>query len=68
MTGALAACEQVEVLEDSFRDLTPYEAYQASLAAAGLGETALVRDWEDAGQRALTQPVTVTPPFEEEGY
>ena len=68
VTGALVACEQVEVLQDSFRDLTPHEAYMASLAAAGLGETALARDWEEAGQRALTHPVTVTPPFEEEGY
>ncbi len=68
VTAALAACEPVEVLQDNFRDLTPYEAYQASLVDAGLGETALARDWEAAGRRALADPVAVTPPFEEEGY
>lgn len=56
------------MLQDNFRDLTPHEAYQASLAAAGLGETALARDWAAAGQRALTHPVAVTPPFEEKGH
>ena len=68
MAGALTACEQAEVLQDNLRDLTPYEAYQAALTAAGLGETALARDWEAAGQRALTHPVAVTAPFEEEGH
>ncbi len=55
-------------MQDRFRDLTPHEAYAASLAAAGLGETALARDWAAAGRDALESPVTVTPPFEEEGY
>ena len=32
----LASCEQAEQIQDRFRDLTPYEAYQESLAAAGL--------------------------------
>ena len=68
MLVVAAACEQAEVLRDDFRELTPYEAYQASLAAAGLGETALARDWEAAGRGALQDPVRVDPPFEEEGY
>ncbi len=66
--GVLSACEQVEKVQDHFRDLTPHEAYGASLAAAGLAETALGREWESAGRDALENPVTVTPPFEEEGY
>lgn len=75
MPGALlamvvmaSACEQAEKVQDHFRDLTPHEAYGASLAAAGLAETALGRDWTRAGRDALEHPALVTPPFEEEGY
>ncbi len=64
----VAGCEQTEILQDNLRGLTPYETYQASLVAAGLGETALARDWEGAGRDALQDPVPVEPPFEEEGY
>ena len=66
--GALAACEQTEMLQDRFRDLTPYEAYQENLAAAGLHETALALDWAAAGLEALEDPVAVDLPFEEEAY
>jgi len=63
-----SACEQAEQVQDRFRNLTPHEAYAVSLAEAGLDETALGRDWARAGRDALENPVTVTPPFEEEGY
>ncbi len=66
--GALAACEQAEMLEDRFRDLTPYEAYQENLAVAGLHETALALDWAAAGREALEDPIEVGLPFEEEAY
>lgn len=66
--GALAACEQTEIIQDRFRDLTPYEAYQENLAAAGLHETALALDWAAAGLEALEDPVAVDLPFEEEAY
>lgn len=66
--AALTACEPVEQLADRFRDLTPHEAYGASLAAAGLGETALARDWAAAGWQALESPAPVALPFEEEGF
>ena len=65
---ALGACEQAEVVEDRFRELTPYETYQERLAAAGLDETALAHDWAAAGREALEVPVVVDLPFEEEGY
>ena len=65
---ALGACEQAEQLQDRFRDMTPYEAYQASLADAGLAETALARDWAEAGRAALETPIPVSLPFQEEGY
>ena len=66
--GALSACEQAEILQDRFRDLTPYEAYQENLAVAGLDGTALALDWAAAGRGALEDPVAVDLPFEEEGY
>lgn len=65
---AIAGCEQVEVVQDRFRDLTPHEAYQASLADAGLSETALGRDWIAAGAAALGEAAPVSLPFQEEGF
>jgi murein DD-endopeptidase MepM/ murein hydrolase activator NlpD len=64
----LVGCEQVEVVQDRFRDLTPYEAYRESLAQAGLLETALGREWIRAGSAAVEQAVPVALPFQEEGY
>jgi len=66
--AAAVACEQVEVVQDRFRDLTPYEAYRESLAQAGLLETALGKDWIQAGRRAVEQATPVSLPFQEEGY
>ncbi len=65
---ALAACEELEQLEDRFRDLTPHEAYRASLAEAGLVGSALGREWVAAGNRALEEPVAVSLPFSEAGF
>ena len=66
--AALSACEQAEKLEDRFRDMTPYEAYQEKLVAADLAGTALARDWVAAGREVVEEPVAVELPFEEEGY
>ncbi|HIB08318.1 MAG TPA: hypothetical protein EYO20_00405, partial [Gemmatimonadetes bacterium] len=41
----ISACEEIEQVQDRFRDMTPHEAYQASLSDAGLTTTALGRDW-----------------------
>ena len=65
---ALAGCEEAEQLQDRFRDLTPYEAYQESLMEVGLAETALGRDWLAAGRRAVDGAAPVPLPFEEEGF
>ena len=64
----LVGCEEIEQIQDGFRDMTPHEAYQESLTAAGLAETALGRDWLAASQAAVTAPIQVAPPFQEEGY
>jgi peptidoglycan LD-endopeptidase LytH len=66
--AALAGCEEIEQIQDSFRDLTPHEAYQESLAAAGLAETALGREWLEASRRAVMAPIPVSTPFQEEGF
>lgn len=66
--ATLTGCEQVEQVQDRFRDMTPYESYEASLAAAGLIETALGRDWIMAGREAVESPVAVSLPFQEEGF
>lgn len=64
----LAGCEGVEQLQDRFRDMTPYEAYQESLVRAGLAESALGRDWLAAGRSAVDAAAPVSLPFEEEGF
>ena len=61
-------CEQVDQVQDHYRDLTPHEAYLASLSSAGLAETALVRDWIGAGHAAVDAAPTVQLPFQEEGF
>jgi murein DD-endopeptidase MepM/ murein hydrolase activator NlpD len=66
--ATLTACEQVELVQDRFRDMTPYEAYEASLADVGLVETALGRDWIMAGREAVESPVAISLPFHEEGF
>ena len=64
----VSGCEQIDQARDHFRDLTPHEAYQAQLNVAGLGESALARDWETAGRVALAAPLPVSLPYAEEGY
>ena len=63
-----SGCEQVEQVQDQFRDMTPYEAYYGGLSEAGLANTALARDWLEAGTRAMAAATPVGLPFEEEGF
>lgn len=65
---ASGACEPMETLRDRFRDMTPREAYEAGLSAAGLTETALGRDWLNAGRRAVANAAAVSLPFQESGF
>ncbi|MEQ9399395.1 MAG: peptidoglycan DD-metalloendopeptidase family protein [Longimicrobiales bacterium] len=66
--SVLVACEEVEQIQDRFRDLTPHEEYLASLEDAGLGDAALARDWIAASRRALDEPLGVSLPFREQGF
>ena len=61
----LGACETVDKTMDALRDATPRERYEVSLEAAGLAETALARDWAEAGRDALANPTPVGLPFDE---
>ena len=64
----LGACEEVEQVQDRFRDMTPHEVYLASLEDAGLTETALGKDWVRAAREAVDGATEVSLPFQEEGF
>ena len=49
-----------------FARTTAHEAYAQSLTQAGLAETALVKDWMAAADRALTEPKPATLPLTNE--
>ena len=68
LIALLAGCEKVEQIVDARRELTPHEAYAASLQSAGLASTALGRDWIEAAKAALTTPQPVPLPYREEGF
>lgn len=61
-------CEEVEQIVDERRDLTPHEAYAASLRDAGLDGTALGRAWRSAAAEAVEAPIRIEPPFREQGW
>lgn len=68
-TLAAAGCAKVEQVQRRLFDTRPpRERYEAGLEAAGLGTSALVRDWLAAGERALADPPPVSPPHVEEGF
>jgi murein DD-endopeptidase MepM/ murein hydrolase activator NlpD len=66
--AGFSGCRALEKVEELFDTRTPRERYEAALDAAGLRQTALVRDWTDAATRALQAAPLVTTPHIEEGY
>ena len=62
------ACDQVDQIQNDFRDLTPHEAYFESLSAVGLAETALGSQWATVAATALSDAPVVGLPFDEEGF
>jgi murein DD-endopeptidase MepM/ murein hydrolase activator NlpD/SH3-like domain-containing protein len=64
----LAGCATSGPLSRLTTPPSPHEAYVETLAATGLGETALGRDWLAASARALLEPVPTATPFQETGY
>ncbi|MCJ8164564.1 M23 family metallopeptidase [Pontibacter sp. E15-1] len=65
----LASCSGKQTLRGVFeRHQSPYEKYAAKIKSAGLDQTALGQDWLQAGQKALQDSITITPPLKETGY
>ena len=62
------ACDQVDQIQNDFRELTPHEAYFESLSAVGLAETALGTEWATVAATALSDAPSVELPFVEEGF
>ncbi len=62
------ACDQIDQIQNNFRDLTPHEIYSESLSAAGLAETALGSEWAAVAATALSEAPVVGLPFDEEGF
>lgn len=63
-----AACSPVSPIREAFDRSTPHEKYAASLAEAGLAETAMGREWLAAGDRGLREAVEVVLPYHGAGY
>ncbi len=63
-----AGCGDTDPLRGYFVDRSPRDRYVAGLEAAGLGASALARDWVSAGEHALSRPTPVPTPFREAGY
>ncbi|MFC1660915.1 peptidoglycan DD-metalloendopeptidase family protein [Gemmatimonadota bacterium] len=68
LTLGLAGCRGTEIIREFFRDPTPHEAYVLGLFHAGLDSTALGREWIQASRDALSNPLTMDPPYREEGF
>lgn len=51
-----------------FGKKSPHEDYADKIKSAGLGETALGRQWFTAADKSLTSPLTVRLPYRETGY
>jgi murein DD-endopeptidase MepM/ murein hydrolase activator NlpD len=56
-----------DAARELFDSRTPRERYRDALVAAGLGNTALVRDWLNEADRALREAPLVNAPHVEEG-
>jgi len=51
-----------------FKKGSPHEQYAQQLQAAGLGNTALARQWNKTAAYTLTMPLAITLPYRETGY
>lgn len=65
MSGIFLLQCQKEIVPKQYRPSTAHARYKAGLEEAGLGETALGRDWIEASYEALVRPVAMSPPYEE---
>ncbi len=57
-----------EKVPEPYKPTDAHDAYRHALVAAGLGDTALGRDWLEASKKALVAPVKTDLPFAEVFY
>ncbi|NJO02810.1 MAG: hypothetical protein HC880_15020 [Bacteroidia bacterium] len=63
----LSSCSEIS-LKSTFQARSPYEQYVRSLQKAALEGSALFQNWQEAGQRVLSDSSQVTLPYREQGY
>ncbi len=51
-----------------FKSQYPHQRYLAQLGSAGLEQSVMYRQWEQAAVRSLTHPTTITIPHQEHAY
>ncbi len=63
----IQACKQ-ESVPDVYQPSHAHAAYLRSLTLAGLGDTALARDWAEASRKCLQKVIDVQAPYKEAFY
>lgn len=58
----------LEDFREFFRDPTPHEEYLIGLSNSGLASSALGQEWMAAARNALERPLSMAPPYQEEGF
>jgi peptidoglycan LD-endopeptidase LytH len=64
----MASCTGLSTLKDNLASASPYERYVRNLESANLKGRPMVREWIDAGERALHDSIMITLPFTETGH
>ncbi len=65
---SIASCSRNTRLDRLFEQASPYEKYLQRLEKHELDQTALGRDWIEAGQQSLQDSLLVTLPYQETTY
>lgn len=68
LTLLLVGCSRSVTLDHLFDAPTPYEKYRKSLEQAKLDQTALGKDWLEAGKISLHDSLIIELPYQETGY
>jgi peptidoglycan LD-endopeptidase LytH len=63
----LVACNGTTQLDRILGTASPYEKYRQNLTSANLENTAMVRDWMEAGEVVLRDSIMVDLPYQETG-
>jgi peptidoglycan LD-endopeptidase LytH len=63
-----AACNPIKSVKEAFVSTSPYERYLKNLESANLQDRPMVKQWIEAGLRAMNDSVHVSLPFSETGH